>query len=91
MRDLDVPSDEFDSIQVALEALRQGTPVVVLDDEDRENEGDLIVSGDKVTEESMAFIVEHTSGVICVGMKGDDLDRLQIPLMIPPSMNEEAM
>ena len=90
-KDLDVPSDGFDSIDVALEALRQGVPVVVLDDEDRENEGDLIVSGDKVTEETMAFIVEHTSGVICVGMKGEDLDRLRIPLMIPPSMNEEAM
>lgn len=91
VRPLDVPSEGFDSIETALEALRQGIPVVVLDDEDRENEGDLIVSGDKVTEETMAFIVEHTSGVICLGMLGEDLDRLQIPLMIPPTMNEEAM
>lgn len=91
VRPLDVPSDGFDSIEAALEALRKGIPVVVLDDEDRENEGDLIVSGDKVTEETMAFIVEHTSGVICLGMLGEDLDRLQIPLMIPPTMNEEAM
>ena len=91
VRPLDVPSDGFDGIEAALEALRKGIPVVVLDDEDRENEGDLIVSGDKVTEETMAFIVEHTSGVICLGMLGDDLDRLQIPLMIPPTMNEEAM
>jgi len=65
--------------------------VVVLDDEDRENEGDLIVSGDRVTEETMAFIVRHTSGVICLGMLGQDLDRLEIPLMIPPYENEEAM
>lgn len=90
-KDLDVPSEGFDSIDTALNALQKGIPVVVLDDEDRENEGDLIVSGDKVTEETMAFIVEHTSGVICVGMTGDDLDRLNIPLMIPPGMNEEAM
>ena len=88
---LDVPSDGFDSIETALDALRQGVPVVVLDDEDRENEGDLIVSGDRVTEETMAFIVRHTSGVICVGMTGEDLDRLDIPLMIPPAQNEEAM
>eukprot|EP00889_Picochlorum_renovo_P003332 jgi/Picre1/30362/NNA_005726.t1 len=88
---LDVPSDGFDSIETALDALRQGIPVVVLDDEDRENEGDLIVSGDRVTEETMAFIVRHTSGVICVGMTGEDLDRLDIPLMIPPTQNEEAM
>ena len=90
-RPLDMPSDGFDSIEAALEALRKGVPVVVLDDEDRENEGDLIVTGDRVTEETMAFIVEHTSGVICLGMLGEDLDRLQIPLMIPPTMNEEAM
>lgn len=90
-KDLDVPSEGFDSIETALKALQKGIPVVVLDDEDRENEGDLIVSGDRVTDETMAFIVEHTSGVICVGMTGEDLDRLQIPLMIPPSMNEEAM
>jgi 3,4-dihydroxy 2-butanone 4-phosphate synthase/GTP cyclohydrolase II len=91
VRPLDVPSDGFDSIQDALKALQQGIPVVVLDDEDRENEGDLIVSGDRVTEETMAFIVEYTSGVICLGMQGEDLDRLKIPLMIPPAMNEEAM
>ena len=88
---LDTPTQGFDSIPTALAALRLGTPVVVLDDEDRENEGDLIVSGDRVTEETMAFIVKHTSGVICLGMLGQDLDRLEIPLMIPPYENEEAM
>ena len=90
-RELDVPSDGFDSIEMALDALKRGVPAVVLDDEDRENEGDLIVPASVVTEETMAFIVEHTSGVICVGMTGEDLDRLDVPLMIPPSKNEEAM
>jgi len=90
-RELDVPSDGFDSIEMALDALKRGLPAVVLDDEDRENEGDLIVPASVVTEETMAFIVEHTSGVICVGMTGEDLDRLDVPLMIPPSRNEEAM
>lgn len=90
-RALDEPTPGFDSIQEALVALKQGKPVVVLDDEDRENEGDLIVAGDRVSEETMAFVVEHTSGVICVGMTGKDLDRLKIPLMVPPVDNEEAM
>lgn len=90
-KDLEEPADGFDRIEFALEALEKGTPVVVLDDEDRENEGDLIVPADRVSCETMAFIVEHTSGVICVGMTGSDLDRLKIPLMVPPVENEEAM
>lgn len=65
--------------------------MVVLDDEDRENEGDLILAADMVTPESMAFLVKHTSGVVCIGMEGKDLDRLQIPLMVPPKDNEEFM
>jgi len=90
-RDLDTPAKGFDSIASALEAIARGEPVVVLDDEDRENEGDLILSADRVTPESMAFLVEHTSGVICIGMEGRDLDRLRIPLMVPQADNEESM
>lgn len=90
-RDLDIPATGFDSIADALEAISRGETVVVLDDEDRENEGDLILAADLVTPESMAFMVEHTSGVVCIGMEGADLDRLRIPLMIPPADNEEAM
>ena len=63
----------------------------MLDDEDRENEGDLILAADHATPEAMAFVVNHTSGVVCVGMEGSDLDRLRIPLMVPPNDNEEAM
>ncbi|KAG7673712.1 hypothetical protein Ndes2526B_g02831 [Nannochloris sp. 'desiccata'] len=90
-RDLDTPAAGFDSIADALAAIARGETVVVLDDEDRENEGDLILAADLVTPEAMAFMVEHTSGVICIGMEGADLDRLRIPLMIPPADNEEAM
>jgi 3,4-dihydroxy 2-butanone 4-phosphate synthase/GTP cyclohydrolase II len=90
-RDLDTPAAGFDSIPDALAAIARGETVVVLDDEDRENEGDLILAADLVTPEAMAFMVEHTSGVICIGMEGADLDRLRIPLMIPPADNEEAM
>lgn len=90
-RDLDVPAPGFDSIPDALAAMAAGRAVVVLDDEDRENEGDLICAADRVTPETMAFIVRHTSGVVCVGMEGRDLDRLRIPLMISSAENEEAM
>lgn len=90
-RDLDQPSPGFDAISDALEAIAAGHPVVVLDDEDRENEGDLILAADRCTEAAMAFVVRHTSGVVCVGMEGGDLDRLRIPLMVSSSENEEAM
>jgi 3,4-dihydroxy 2-butanone 4-phosphate synthase/GTP cyclohydrolase II len=71
--------------------LQAGKFVVVLDDEDRENEGDLIIAGDKVTTEAMAFMVEYTSGVICIAMPGADLDRLRLPLMVDSRENNESM
>jgi 3,4-dihydroxy 2-butanone 4-phosphate synthase/GTP cyclohydrolase II len=88
---LDEPSPGFDSIASALEDLAGGKFVVVLDDEDRENEGDLIIAGDRVTTEAMAYMVEYTSGVICVAMPGADLDRLQLPLMVDSRENNESM
>eukprot|EP00775_Hariotina_reticulata_P009154 gene9154-9322_t len=88
---LDEPTPGFDSIASALEDLAAGKFVVVLDDEDRENEGDLIINADKVTTEAMAFMVEHTSGVICISMEGRDLDRLKLPLMVQSAENDESM
>lgn len=89
--DLEAPLPGFDSIKDALADLAAGKMVVALDDEDRENEGDLIMNADKVTTEAMAFIVEHTSGVVCIAMEGQDLDRLRLPLMVSSAENEEAM
>jgi 3,4-dihydroxy 2-butanone 4-phosphate synthase / GTP cyclohydrolase II len=71
------------SVVDALAAVARGECVVVTDDEDRENEGDLIVAADKVTTESIAFMVRHTSGVICCAMEGADLDRLDLHQMVP--------
>ena len=90
-RDLDLPAVGFDSIPDALEAIRAGQAVVVLDDEDRENEGDLILAADRISEAAMAFMVEHTSGVVCIGMEGPVLDRLRLPLMVSSAENEESM
>ena len=66
----------FDSIDDAIEDFKKGKPVVVVDDEDRENEGDLIIAGSLITTESMNFIIRNTSGVVYVPMESEDLDRL---------------
>jgi 3,4-dihydroxy 2-butanone 4-phosphate synthase/GTP cyclohydrolase II len=73
----------MDSIERAVADIAAGRPVVVVDDEDRENEGDLIFAASKATPELMAFTIRHSSGVICVPMPGPMLDRLEIPLMTP--------
>jgi 3,4-dihydroxy 2-butanone 4-phosphate synthase/GTP cyclohydrolase II len=78
----------LDSIDEAIEAFSRGEFLVVVDDEDRENEGDLIIAADAITEEKMAWLIRHTSGVICAPMTEQHADRLQLPLMV--SENTEA-
>jgi 3,4-dihydroxy 2-butanone 4-phosphate synthase/GTP cyclohydrolase II len=75
------PIPHFDAIEDVLTDVRAGRPVIVTDDAGRENEGDLIMAAEKATPESIAFMVRHTSGVICVPMEGAELDRLDLPLM----------
>jgi 3,4-dihydroxy 2-butanone 4-phosphate synthase/GTP cyclohydrolase II len=82
---------EFDSIEDVLQELRAGRPVIVTDDAARENEGDLILAAELATAEWIAFMVKHTSGVICVPMEGSELDRLELPLMRPDIANTERM
>jgi 3,4-dihydroxy 2-butanone 4-phosphate synthase/GTP cyclohydrolase II len=72
----------FASIPEAIDEIRQGRMVIVVDDADRENEGDLIMAAERVTPEAIAFIVRHTSGVICMPVIGERLDELRIPLMV---------
>ncbi len=78
----------FDHIESAIAAIGRGEVVIVVDDEDRENEGDLIIAAEKITPETMGFMVRHTSGVICLPMMGERLDELQLPLMV--SHNTES-
>jgi 3,4-dihydroxy 2-butanone 4-phosphate synthase / GTP cyclohydrolase II len=68
-------------IERALAALADGRPVVVVDDEDRENEGDLIFAAEKATPELVSFMVRYTSGYICVALTEDECDRLDLPPM----------
>lgn len=65
--------------------------MVVVDDEDRENEGDLVMAAQLATPEAMAFIVKHGTGIVCVSMKDDDLQRLNLPLMVNHKENEEKL
>lgn len=70
------------TVDEAIAAIARGEAVVVLDDADRENEGDLIVAAELATPDLLAFMVQHTSGLICVGMAGELLDDLAIPMMV---------
>jgi 3,4-dihydroxy 2-butanone 4-phosphate synthase / GTP cyclohydrolase II len=78
----------FASVPEAVAAIAAGEMVVVVDDADRENEGDLIIAAEAVTPEKIAFIVRHTSGVIVMPMLGERLDELELPLMV--AVNTEA-
>src|SRR4029078_9960881 len=80
----------FDEVERATDAVQRGEFVVVVDDEDRENEGDLIIAADQMTPDKMAFMIRYTSGVICLPMEGSRLDELQLPLMVAGADNTEG-
>src|SRR6478609_6103386 len=72
----------FATIDDAIAAIGRGEMVIVVDDEDRENEGDLTMAADKVTPEAINFMAKHGRGLICMPMTGERLDKLEIPLMV---------
>jgi 3,4-dihydroxy 2-butanone 4-phosphate synthase/GTP cyclohydrolase II len=78
----------LDPIETAIETIARGGLVVVVDDEDRENEGDLIMAADAVTPELLAFVIRYTSGVVCVGIEEQAADSLALPLMVPKGNTE---
>jgi 3,4-dihydroxy 2-butanone 4-phosphate synthase/GTP cyclohydrolase II len=77
----------FSSVDAALAAIRSGGFVVVVDDEHRENEGDLIAAGELVHAETINFMINHGRGLVCLALAGEIFDHLGIPLMVPPSHN----
>lgn len=89
--DLDCPTEGFSTIAEAIKDIRQGKIIVVVDDENRENEGDLIMAASLVSPQALAFIVKHGTGIVCVSMKGEDLERLQLPLMVTSKENDEKL
>src|SRR5688572_18528273 len=72
----------FAPIEEAIAAIRTGRMIIVVDDEDRENEGDLTIAADKVTPEAINFMARYGRGLICMSMIGERLDQLEIPLMV---------
>jgi 3,4-dihydroxy 2-butanone 4-phosphate synthase/GTP cyclohydrolase II len=79
----------LDPVERAIAEIAAGRPVVVVDDEDRENEGDLIVAAEKITPEIVAFMMSECRGLICVPMEPQELDRLELPQMV--DANTESM
>ncbi|MGI2035417.1 3,4-dihydroxy-2-butanone-4-phosphate synthase [Rhizobium panacihumi] len=76
-------------IEDAIEAIRRGEMVVVVDNEDRENEGDLVIAADAAESKDIAFMMNHARGLVCMAMEGERLDELDIPLMV--ARNTESL
>ncbi len=75
------------TVDEAVEELRRGRMIIIVDDEDRENEGDLMVAAEKVTPEVINFMATNGRGLICLPMTGDRLDNLHVPLMVSDATN----
>jgi 3,4-dihydroxy 2-butanone 4-phosphate synthase/GTP cyclohydrolase II len=82
-----MPGGPFCTIPEAIEDIREGRMLVVIDDEDRENEGDLTIAAEKVTPDVINFMARHGRGLICLPMTGERLDALRIPLMVQDEEN----
>jgi 3,4-dihydroxy 2-butanone 4-phosphate synthase/GTP cyclohydrolase II len=76
------PASPFARIEDAVDAIRAGKMIIVVDDEDRENEGDLTIAAEKITPEVINFMARHGRGLICLSMTPERLDELEVPLMV---------
>nr|WSW70403.1 bifunctional 3,4-dihydroxy-2-butanone-4-phosphate synthase/GTP cyclohydrolase II [Streptomyces sp. NBC_00995] len=90
-REHDAPVEDLslDPVEQAIRDIAAGRPVVVVDDEDRENEGDLVIAAEKATPEIVAFMMSECRGLICAPMENDELERLELPQMV--THNTESM
>ncbi len=73
----------FATVEEAVEEIRQGRMIVLVDDEDRENEGDLTMAAEKITPEAINFMAKYARGLICMPLTEDRCDELHLPLMSP--------
>ncbi|KAK0534825.1 3,4-dihydroxy 2-butanone 4-phosphate synthase [Tilletia horrida] len=76
-------SSMFDSVPDTIAAFERGEFVVILDDENRENEGDLIIAADRITTEQMAWLIKHSSGFVCISLHPSIIEYLRLPMMVP--------
>lgn len=79
-------NQDFSPIPELLQELRQGRMIVVCDDHDRENEGDLIMAAEFMTAAKMAFIIRHTGGVVCLALTAEKAAQLDLPPMVAPDL-----
>ncbi|MFF3213689.1 bifunctional 3,4-dihydroxy-2-butanone-4-phosphate synthase/GTP cyclohydrolase II [Streptomyces sp. NPDC002886] len=87
--DVELETFRLDPVEQAIRDIAAGRPVVVVDDEDRENEGDLVIAAEKATPEIIAFMMSECRGLICAPLEGDELERLELPQMV--QHNTESM
>ena len=86
-RALDIAPEHLQRVRAALDDIRAGKMVILVDDEDRENEGDLTLAADRVTPEAINFMAMHGRGLICLTLTEDQVARLELPLMSAPGRN----
>lgn len=79
---------DFNTTTELVQAIRKGEIVILIDDEDRENEGDLVLAADFVTAELINFMSKEARGLICLSLTSEQVDRLQIPQMVPEQSNK---
>ena len=80
----------LNTITTALEEIAKGKPVIVIDDIDRENEGDLIMAAEHATADWLGFVIRHTSGIVCVAMDHDRADAMNLPPMVADNQDPRA-
>src|SRR5246127_5157156 len=80
----------FATVEEAVEEIRQGRMIVLVDDEDRENEGDLTLAAEKITPEAINFMAKYARGLICLPLTEDRCDELHLPLMSPINTSVHA-
>ena len=81
---------QLNSIEEIIEEMRLGRPVILMDDEDRENEGDLIVAAEKITPEIVNFMTKEARGLLCLTLTGEHCDRLELPQMVESDQNQSG-
>src|SRR5690606_1054744 len=91
VRPLDITPEHLKNIQGALDDLRHGKMVILVDDEDRENEGDLCLAADRVTTEAINFMATYGRGLICLTLTEAQIARLELPMMRVPGRSEPAL
>ncbi|MBU0627999.1 MAG: 3,4-dihydroxy-2-butanone-4-phosphate synthase [Nanoarchaeota archaeon] len=79
---------KFDSIEQAIKDLQRGKFIIVVDDEDRENEGDIVLAAEKATPSKLNYMIQWAGGLMCMPVVGHRLDELKIPLMVPDSTDK---